>query len=80
MDNNEKGAIVAIASDFATMKQMLSEIELKISGVHPHKQIEFYKPIKHMIFEAWQDACNPNDTFLYSPSTKSPAGEEGGEG
>lgn len=53
--------------DFNTMRSMLSEIEMKIIQLDPMKQREFYKPIQHMIFEAWTDACNPNDSFLFGP-------------
>lgn len=56
--------------NFNVMREMLSEIELKLLGVDPIKQYQFYQPIKQMIFEAWQDACNPDDTFLY-PKTDS---------
>lgn len=55
--------------DFNTMRSMLSEIELKIMQVDPLKQKQFYTPIRDMIFEAWQDACNPDDNFLF-PKTK----------
>lgn len=51
--------------DFNTMRSMLSEIEMKIMQVDPLRQMEFYKPIKTMIFEAWCDACNPKDDFLF---------------
>lgn len=51
--------------DFNTMRSMLSEIEMKIMQLDPLKQREFYLPIQQMIFEAWSDACNPNDSFLY---------------
>ncbi len=51
--------------DFNTMRSMLSEIEMKIMQLDPLKQRIFYKPIQDMIFEAWIDACNANDSFLY---------------
>lgn len=51
--------------DFNTMRSMLSEIEMKIMQLHPLKQFEFYKPLQEMILYAWEDACNPNDSFLY---------------
>lgn len=51
--------------DYNTMRHMLSEIELKLIGVDPMQQIKFYAPIKHMIYEAWQDACNSDDKFLF---------------
>ena len=53
--------------DFNTMRSMLSEIEIKIMQLDPMKQREFYQPIKQMIFEAWVDATNPNDSFLFKP-------------
>lgn len=51
--------------DFNAMRSMLSEIEMKIMQVDPVKQIQFYAPIKTMIFEAWQDVCNNDDSFLF---------------
>ena len=51
--------------DFNVMRSMLSEIELKIMQVDPLKQRQFYQSIQTMIFMAWQDACNPDDSFLY---------------
>lgn len=60
-----QGLMDVNTEDFNTMRAMLSEIEMKIMQVDPIKQMQFYKPIKHMIFEAWQDACNPDDTFLF---------------
>jgi hypothetical protein len=60
-----------INGDFKTMHEMLSAIELKISGVEPFRQIEFYTPVKNMIFEAWCDTCNSEDSFLFKqPSIK----------
>lgn len=53
--------------DFNTMRSMLSEIEMKIMQVDPIKQKQFYQPLQQMIFEAWQDACNPDDSFLFGP-------------
>lgn len=55
--------------DFNTMRSMLSEIEMKIMQVDPQKQYDFYSPLKRIIFEAWQDACNPQDSFLYWETT-----------
>lgn len=51
--------------DYNTMRSMLSEIELKLMGVDPMTQMKFYHPIKAIIYEAWQDACNPTDSFLF---------------
>ena len=52
-------------TDFNVMRSMLSEIEMKIIQVDPLKQERFYRFIKGAIFEAWCDACNPEDSFLY---------------
>lgn len=52
--------------DFNTMRSMLSEIEMKIMQVDPIKQKQFYNFLQQVICEAWQDACNPKDEFLYS--------------
>lgn len=51
--------------DFNTMRSMLSEIEMKIMQVDPLRQKMFYYPLQQIIFEAWTDACNPKDDFLY---------------
>jgi hypothetical protein len=51
--------------DYNTMRDMISEIELKLMGVDPIKQKQFYLPLQNMIFMAWEDACNPNDSFLF---------------
>ena len=51
--------------DFNCMREMLSEIEIKIMQLDPLKQREFYKSLQIMICEAWQDACNTNDSFLF---------------
>lgn len=51
--------------DFNTMREMLSEIEMKIMQVDPIIQHQFYQPMKLVIFGAWCDACNPDDTFLF---------------
>ncbi len=52
-------------SDFNSMRKMLSEIEIKIMQLDPLKQREFYLPLQNFIYEAWFDANNPDDTFLY---------------
>lgn len=53
------------SEDYNTMRKMLSEIELKLLGVDPMKQKQFYQLLQSMIHEAWMDACNPEDSFLY---------------
>jgi len=52
-------------NDYNTMRSMISEIELKLIGVDPLKQKRFYQRLQSIIFEAWQDASNPNDSFLF---------------
>lgn len=59
----------AITEDFNTMRSMLSEIELKILGVDLDKQQVFIQALKNFICEAWQDACNQDDTFLFPKQT-----------
>ena len=51
--------------DFNVMRSMLTEIEMKIMQLDPLKQRQFYKPIRDIIFEAYMDATNPEDSFLY---------------
>lgn len=51
--------------DFNTMRQMLSDIEIKIMQLDPMKQRQFYLPLQRIIFLAWQDVCNPDDPFLF---------------
>lgn len=53
------------SEDFNTMRDMLSEIEFKLLGTDPIKQKKFYQPLQSFIYEAWKDACNPDDSFLY---------------
>lgn len=51
--------------DFNAMRSMLTVIETKIMQLDPLKQRAFYKPIQNVITEAWMDACNPDDSFLF---------------
>jgi len=55
-----------IKDDFQGMKNMLDRIHERITQYPVYTQLEFMKPLKRMIFEAWQDAINENDTFLNS--------------
>lgn len=57
--------------DFNVMRSMLSEIEMKIMQVDPLIQKQFYLPLQRIILEAWSDACNPDDPFLF-PKTITP--------
>lgn len=63
--NNKQDWKDIINDDFETMSGMLSVIKERIQNVPPSKQRDFYEPLRRMIFEAWQDATNPEDTFLY---------------
>lgn len=54
-----------VADDFEAMQKMLSDIQIKLMGVHPRKQFDFCRHFKYMILEAWQDANNPDDSFLF---------------
>lgn len=56
--------------DFNTMRSMLNEIEMKIMQLEPLHQMVFYKPLQNIILEAWIDACNKNDGFLYKQPFK----------
>jgi hypothetical protein len=60
----------AIAQDFEAMRKMLSDIEIKLLGVDPVQVWKFCRPLKEMICEAWADACNPNDSFLFPKLNK----------
>lgn len=60
-----------VKEDFGVMCSMLQDIQDKIKEVCPLRQIEFIKPIKYLILEAWMDAKNPDDTFLYANNLKS---------
>lgn len=53
-----------INEDFDNMSIMLGRIKEKIAVYPVYTQLEFIKPIKTMIVEAFQDACNPDDEFL----------------
>jgi hypothetical protein len=53
-----------IEDDFIGMKGMLDHIREKITQYPVYTQLEFIKPLKGVIFEAWQDAINENDPFL----------------
>ncbi len=53
-----------INDEFTTMKGMLDSIHKNITQYPVGTQLEFIKFIKHVIFEAWQDATNKDDNFL----------------
>lgn len=53
-----------IEDDFKGMTNMLNYIREKITQYPVYTQLEFIKPLKSVIFEAWQDACDDNNEFL----------------
>ena len=53
-----------IDEDFSTMKKMLTEIQSNITEYPVYTQLGFIKPLKNMIFEAWSDSTNKDDSFL----------------
>lgn len=56
--------IKLINEDFENVKKMLDVIRVKIAEYPISTQMEFIKPIKNMVYEAFTDANNPNDSFL----------------
>ena len=57
-----------INDDFVGMNRMLDEIRNNITEHPVYNQIEFIKPLKQMIFMAWQDSLNEDDDFLNKDS------------
>lgn len=53
-----------IEDDFTGMKNMLDHVREKITQYPVFTQLAFIKPLKNMIFEAWQDAIDENNEFL----------------
>jgi hypothetical protein len=54
-----------MSEEFDTMRLMLTDIQEKIKKAPATRQRQFIQPIRDLIFEAWQDAKNPEDDFLY---------------
>jgi hypothetical protein len=65
MTQEQKDWSEIIAHDYQAMRDMISQIEIKLMGVDPKTQYSFYRPFRDMIMEAWQDANNPHDSFLF---------------
>lgn len=65
MTDKEKQKILAEMNteDFNTMREMLSEIELKIMTLDPIHQKQFYLPLQNMILAAWEEANSQKFTF-----------------
>ena len=53
-----------IEDDVKGIKNMLDHILENITKYPVYTQLEFIKPIKHIIFEAWQDSLDENNEFL----------------
>ena len=53
-----------IEDSFKGMNNMLDHIKESITQYPVYTQLEFIKPLKHVIFEAWQDAIDENNPFL----------------
>lgn len=53
-----------IEEEFEGMKNMISDISERIIQYPVYTQLAFMKPLKSMIFEAWQDSLNEKDSFL----------------
>lgn len=65
MNLEEQGKYLKIIDDdFEGMKNMLDHIREKITQYPVYTQLAFIKPIKSIIFEAWQDSLNEKDEFL----------------
>lgn len=65
MDLETQGKYLQIIEDdFKGMKNMLDHIREKITQYPVYTQLEFIKPLKGMIFEAWKDAIDENNNFL----------------
>ena len=65
MDLETQGKYLQIIEDdFKGMKNMLDHIREKITQYPVYTQLEFIKPIKTMIFAAWEDSIDDNNEFL----------------
>lgn len=65
MDLETQGEYLSIIeNDFTGMKNMLDHIREKIIQYPVYTQLEFIKPLKSIIFEAWQDAIDDKNEFL----------------
>jgi hypothetical protein len=65
MDLETQGKYLKIIEDdFTGMKNMLEHIREQIAEYPVYTQLEFIKPLKTIIFEAWNDAIDRNNEFL----------------
>jgi hypothetical protein len=53
-----------IQQNFKEIKVMLDKIEANIIEYPVYTQLAFIRPIKNMVFEAWSDSTNKEDSFL----------------
>lgn len=56
--------ITIIKDDFTGLINMLKAIQENITEYPVYTQLEFIKPLKHIIVEALKDSSNPEDSFL----------------
>lgn len=54
-----------VDEDFESMHNFLNEIQIRTLGVDPSILMDFIRPLKNMIFEAWLDTSNSEDPFLF---------------
>ena len=65
MDLETQGEYLKIIEDeFTGMKNMLDHVREKITQYPVYTQLAFIKPLKSVIFEAWQDAIDDENKFL----------------
>ena len=65
MDLETQGTYLKIIEDdFTGMENMLAHIREKITQYPVYTQLEFIKPLKNIIFHAWEDAIDENNPFL----------------
>lgn len=61
---NETRLKEVIKEDFDTMLRMIEDIQENIDRHNHVEQINFYKPLKDMIFFAWEDSCKNRRNHL----------------
>ena len=53
-----------LEDNFKGMKNMMDDIKEKITQYPVYTQLEFIKPLKEVIFMAWEDANDDDNEFL----------------
>ena len=65
MDLEMQAKYLQILEDnFKGMKNMMDDIKEKITQYPVYTQLEFIKPLKEVIFMAWEDANDDDNEFL----------------